>query len=66
MSTVAQGTDDYILVVIWITVWNQESFDGFLLPLHSLVILDVYGYGGGFYLSVGVEKPGRMGDSSGQ
>ena len=26
----AQGTEDYILVMFWIIIWIQEFFEGFL------------------------------------
>ena len=34
MLIMGQGTDDYILVMFWITIWLQDLFEGFLPRVH--------------------------------
>ena len=53
MSTVAQGKDDYILVLIWITVWIQEFLKRYFIIALIGHILEVLGLEGGL-LSAGV------------
>ena len=47
----AQGTDHYSLVEIWITIWIQEFFKAFFII--TIIILEVLHLGGGVqFLSV--------------
>ena len=41
MLITGEGTDDYILVMFWITIWIQDVFEGLCSPSAFLVLLKI-------------------------